>query len=360
MKKIIILLCLIQFSLYSCVVEQTVDNSKPLPLLNDTKDMVRLSDIFVPKLCVTLDSVVSGRLKWISKIDYVNDRYYVLGGVDRGQLYVFDTNGNFLQNIGSIGHGPGEYVHASDFAIDTTNNRIAILVAPSKVLVYNMDGKFLFAKDLKENAFWNLAWNGDEYVLTTNNFGTLKNDKLMYVYDSSFKLKEKLVDALPFAVGVSGMITSPLQVDGNEVNYIDQASQCIYTYINAKSLAAKSYHWELPNPMPSKEYTQFTTFQQNQHKYDFILDAVKMGDRILVSYKKGEYVYVNLMNTKGVGKVMGHVDISVPQFFKSSADYVFLAIRGRDFRKDIDSYFPKYKKKTMRDEDYLLFKCKLK
>ena len=221
MKKIILLLCLIQFSLSSCVVEQTVDNSKPLPLLNDTKDMVRLSDIFVPKSCVTLDSVVSGRLKWISKIDYVNDRYYVLGGVDRGQLYVFDTNGNFLQNIGSIGHGPGEYVHASDFAIDTTNNRIVILVAPSKALVYNMDGKFLFAKDLKKNAFWNLAWNGDEYVLTTNNFGTLKNDKLMYVYDSSFKLKEKLVDALPFAVGVSGMITSPLQVDGNEINYID-------------------------------------------------------------------------------------------------------------------------------------------
>lgn len=174
MKKIILLLCLIQFSLSSCVVEQTVDNSKPLPLLNDTKDMVRLSDIFVPKSCVTLDSVVSGRLKWISKIDYVNDRYYVLGGVDRGQLYVFDTNGNFLQNIGSIGHGPGEYVHASDFAIDTTNDRIAILVAPSKVLVYNLEGNFLFAKDLKENAFWNLAWNGDEYVLTTNNFGTLK------------------------------------------------------------------------------------------------------------------------------------------------------------------------------------------
>lgn len=78
MKKII-LLCLVQLSLVSCIVEQTVDNSKPLPLLNDTNDMVRLSDIFVPKSCVTLDSVVSGRLKWISKIDYVNDRYYVLG-----------------------------------------------------------------------------------------------------------------------------------------------------------------------------------------------------------------------------------------------------------------------------------------
>lgn len=360
MRKIVILLCLVQLSLASCVVEQTVDNSKPLPLLNDTKDMVRPSDIFVPKSCVTLDSVVSGRLKWISKIDYANDRYYVLGGVDRGQLYVFDTKGNFLQNIGSIGHGPGEYVHASDFAIDTTNDRIAILVAPSKVLVYNLEGNFLFAKDLKENAFWNLAWNGDEYVLITNNFGTLKNDKLMYVYDSSFKLKEKLVDALPFAVGVSGMITSPLQVDGNEVNYIDQASQCIYTYMSDQSLAAKSYHWELPNPMPSKEYTQFTTFQQNQQKYDFILDAVKLGTKVLVTYKKNEYIYINLMNTKGVGKVMGHVDVSVPKFYKSSADYVFLAIRGREFRKDINSYFPKYKKKTMRDEDYLLFKYKLK
>ena len=138
--------------------------------------------------------------------------------------------------------GPGEYVHASDFAIDTTNDRIAILVAPSKVLVYNLEGNFLFAKDLKENAFWNLAWNGDEYVLTTNNFGTLKNDKLMYVYDSSFKLKEKLVDALPFAKSYLSCQTHTI------VLYLLRPIHNIYHWHNQFCLSILIFHFQ-QNPM---------------------------------------------------------------------------------------------------------------
>lgn len=134
----------------SCASEGTLDNGKPLSLMEDSKNMVEMAQLFTPLSMVALDEKQSDKLKWISKIDYVNGRYYVLGGLERGKLITFDSKGKFLMDIGDIGHASGEYVQASDFAIDKANNRIAILEAPNKVLLYDMNGKFLFEKYFKK------------------------------------------------------------------------------------------------------------------------------------------------------------------------------------------------------------------
>ena len=137
----------------SCASEGTLDNGKPLSLMEDSKNMVEMAQLFTPLSMVALDEKQSDKLKWISKIDYVNGRYYVLGGLERGKLITFDSKGKFLMDIGDIGHASGEYVQASDFAIDKANNRIAILEAPNKVLLYDMNGKFLFENILRKHLF---------------------------------------------------------------------------------------------------------------------------------------------------------------------------------------------------------------
>ena len=142
----------------SCASEGTLDNGKPLSLMEDSKNMVEMAQLFTPLSMVALDEKQSDKLKWISKIDYVNGRYYVLGGLERGKLITFDSKGKFLMDIGDIGHASGEYVQASDFAIDKANNRIAILEAPNKVLLYDMNGKFLFEKYFKKISFCNFVF----------------------------------------------------------------------------------------------------------------------------------------------------------------------------------------------------------
>ena len=214
----------------SCASEGTLDNGKPLSLMEDSKNMVEMAQLFTPLSMVALDEKQSDKLKWISKIDYVNGRYYVLGGLERGKLITFDSKGKFLMDIGDIGHASGEYVQASDFAIDKANNRIAILEAPNKVLLYDMNGKFLFEKYFKKISFWNIAWNNNEYILSTNNFSIQEKDKLLYVYDENFNLKNSYVDNLPYTIGMSNVLATPLQVDGNDVNYIDPVTKGIYTY----------------------------------------------------------------------------------------------------------------------------------
>lgn len=343
----------------SCATEGTLDNGKPLSLKEDSKNMVEMAQLFTPLSMVALDEKQSDKLKWISKIDYVNGRYYVLGGLERGKLITFDSKGKFLMDIGDIGHASGEYVQASDFAIDKANNRIAILEAPNKVLLYDMNGKFLFEKYFQKTSFWNIAWNNNEYILSTNNFSIQEKDKLLYVYDENFNLKNSYVDNLPYAIGMSNVLATPLQVDGNDVHYIDPVTKGIYTYKSKVVDAQRTYKWLLPNPMPDKDYVHYKTFAENQYRYDFILDAVVDENRILTSYKRGDYMYVNLMTRSGMSKTFGHIDVSLPKLIKGSGRYVFLAIRGREYLKD-KAYFTKYKKGINDNDGYLIFKCKLK
>lgn len=70
----------------SCASEGTLDNGKPLSLMEDSKNMVEMPQLFTPLSMVALDEKQSDKLKWISKIDYVNGRYYVLGGLERSNL----------------------------------------------------------------------------------------------------------------------------------------------------------------------------------------------------------------------------------------------------------------------------------
>ncbi len=347
------------FLVCSCASEGTLDNSKPLSLMEDTKNMVEMSQLFTPLSMVTLDEKQSDRLKWISKIDYDNGVYYVLGGLEKGMLMAFDSKGKFLMNIGEIGHASGEYVQASDFAIDKKNKRIAILEAPNRVLLYDMNGKYLSSKVFKKTSFWNIVWNNNEYILSTNNFSIQEKDKLIYVYDASFNLKGSYVDNLPYAIGMGNLMATPLQVDGNDVNYIDAVTKGIYSYKPKVADAQRTYRWLLPNPMPDKDYVHYKTFTENQYRYDFILDAVVVGDRVLTSYKRGDYMYVNMMTKSGVSKIFGHIDVSLPKLIKGSGQYVFLAVRGREFLKE-KAYFSKYKKLVMANDGYLIFKCKLK
>ena len=85
----------------------------------------------------------------ISDIDVIkkrNNRYYIQSG--RKYLHVFDENGKFLQKIGNIGEGPGEYSILSDFDVDKES---VYLLASHKLYVYDLSGEFQKEIRLKDN-----------------------------------------------------------------------------------------------------------------------------------------------------------------------------------------------------------------
>lgn len=80
----------------------------------------------------------------IDRLIVSDDRIVV---VDRDQaqaVFIFDHNGNIIAEIAATGRGPNEYIFIDHVAIDTDNDRLAILDRRSRrVLLYGLDGKFI-------------------------------------------------------------------------------------------------------------------------------------------------------------------------------------------------------------------------
>lgn len=108
------------------------------------------------------DESLIGRIERIAKLE---GNYYVL---DRqtNRVLVFDNEGRYLRTIGRIGGGEGEYVSLRDMAIDTYDQKIWLLVEPSALLCYRLDGSF--EKKLPLKGFANALAVDKRYIYLNN------------------------------------------------------------------------------------------------------------------------------------------------------------------------------------------------
>ena len=61
---------------------------------------------------------------------------------DNQQIYLFDTNGNFIRRIGAFGRGPEEYYMLATFCVDKYNNWICVL-SNNKILCFDFEGNLV-------------------------------------------------------------------------------------------------------------------------------------------------------------------------------------------------------------------------
>lgn len=104
---------------------------------------IPLSTIFDSLSYIQLDDKKEDALlKEISKIEIQNNYIYLL---DKGsdKLCVFTSDGEFVNRIGNIGQGPGEFVSIADFTIDHATDQIILLDKQSrKINCYDLNGNF--------------------------------------------------------------------------------------------------------------------------------------------------------------------------------------------------------------------------
>lgn len=106
----------------------------------------KLSNTFSNIEFITLETNDDCLLGEIDVIKKRNGKYYIQSG--RNALHVFDEKGNFIQKVGKLGEGPGEYPILSDFEAD---NKAIYLLSMQKLYVYNLDGQFQKVINLEEN-----------------------------------------------------------------------------------------------------------------------------------------------------------------------------------------------------------------
>ncbi len=117
----------------------------------------------------TNDACLIGR---IDKLIHYKSKFLILDKHIAKSIYVFDNEGKFIQKVGAIGRGPGQYIEPSFLTINYYSDEIMVFDNFSKKIIsYDWDGKFLNMLKI-ENRFDEFSAIGsDKIALYFNYYG---------------------------------------------------------------------------------------------------------------------------------------------------------------------------------------------
>lgn len=102
----------------------------------------KLSDMASSISIIPLETNDSCLIGEISKLDFFNEKIFILDKIYSARLFVFNKEGKYLFDIGKRGAGPDEYVQINDFSINKKKNTIYVLCDKKKVFCYSLSGQY--------------------------------------------------------------------------------------------------------------------------------------------------------------------------------------------------------------------------
>ncbi len=142
MRFIIFLLAL---TIYSCTNKKPIDTN--IEKINIDLSAISYAknekEIIHPIKLVKLESSRDAYLNYVNKTLKWKDRYLVLDEKAK-TISQFDKSGHFIRKLNKVGKGEGEYIHITDFNINSDSTSYFILDNRSKKLLqYSFSNKYL-------------------------------------------------------------------------------------------------------------------------------------------------------------------------------------------------------------------------
>lgn len=198
MRNIIYFFLFIITSLFSC--SKATEYDSEWRLLTFSTQKISLKDsvdfVFIP--LETQENFLIGE---IIEVQFLEDRLFVLDRSNANNLYVFDKEGDFLSQVGTMGNAPGQYNRIASFDVDSDRRLIIVHdVGVNQLLHFDLD-TYLF-KYSKKLPIWSdvhilsegrtalFAFNGvddtrkqDVYLMVTDSL----IEPLGYYFDAPYK-----------------------------------------------------------------------------------------------------------------------------------------------------------------------------
>ena len=107
------------------------------------EESIPLSSIFNHVRTIILENGDDCLIGNINDLQVFDGNIYILDSRKAKSLFVFDMEGKFIQKIGGIGNGPGEYLEPNDFTLDRENRIIYLCDLRNRIHKYQLNGTFI-------------------------------------------------------------------------------------------------------------------------------------------------------------------------------------------------------------------------
>ena len=155
-------------------------SDNPMSVDIDARHNVSIFDIFERIELIPLETTDESIFHLVGELHYFDGVLYILD--NRSRIFAFDASGKFLFKIDDRGQGPEEYLHISDFEIDSQMGKMLVLDPLARNLIkYDLSGKHLRRTRLPEivNAYNRLRYLGDGVIA----FWTFDSNNRLKFYD---------------------------------------------------------------------------------------------------------------------------------------------------------------------------------
>ncbi|KAA4922780.1 6-bladed beta-propeller [Bacteroides fragilis] len=145
MKSILLLLIITLLGCSSNKKQEPISKSG-VPVINLSEDVSTVPSLLLSESAekleiVSLEMTDQSVLSDITEMQVTDHNIWI----DHGRefyIYRFSRSGKFLNKIGSIGQGPGEYTTYSTFLVDEDKKEVYIIANTNGVLAYDFEGNF--------------------------------------------------------------------------------------------------------------------------------------------------------------------------------------------------------------------------
>lgn len=272
------------------------------------------------------------------------------------QLFVFNTKGKFLNEIGRIGYARNEILHLTDFYVDEQEKRVCIYDAYKKVFsVYSFDGELIQVKSCDNFKFMeamDICLLPDRKILLTMSYREDIDYSYFSIDEDNYSEEKGLLPCLfkSKEPGRSGNL--PQVVTTNNKLYTPRIfSEVIYSYRNSGYSPAFIVNTGLKNVNKKvmKKYSSYENTAEvrkalRENGYFMGLNQIFATERYLrfslVYDEKGYMVYWDLDKNIGVKheNIYSNETLKFPTFITTTENAFVAFINANELVDGLDVY----------------------
>ena len=357
--KYILLLLVITLLGCSSNKKQEMTSKLKIPVINLSKNVSSVPSLLLSEVAekleiVPLEMTDESVLSDITEMQVTDHNIWI----DHGRefyIYRFSRTGKFLNKIGSIGQGPGEYTTYSTFLVDEDKKEVYIIANTNGVLAYDFEGNFKRKIIDIQMVLQLFSSPYDQYILNnqkffaTQNFGLYRpidKDSLWSFVSLGDDFQKKKYFKNPAHVGREEQIIANRANMDRMVNYWREYLTSMDTYNGQLTLKYPDtdtiYCYDDATNQLSPQYAIFTDEEKGDYEathlwfkdrkafdYFSIFSYYPTKDFIYLVGSKGEEVYTYCYNKKD-----GSVRLQKRQSAITERDVPWFSFPLRQMKRD--------------------------